>query len=164
MALASADGIPTNPTAPMYKVGNVTEMINNGLATATKIRATGVGTKQLAFDLAGTTLWAHDHNNCWWSKVDTSTGAVTDEFQGAACLRDIGGAACAAGCALVERYLSPRPQPGAQSPPVVSPSDASHRHSPRQFGLRTTQEPIGLMQMGVSRLSHLPVGLVYLRP
>jgi len=101
-----------------------------------------VGTKQLAFDLAGTTLWAHDHNNCWWSKVDTSTGAVTDEFQGAACLRDIGGAACAAGCALVERYLSPRPQPGAQSPPVVSPSDASHRHSPRQFGLRTTHSSI----------------------
>jgi hypothetical protein len=31
-------------------------MIDTGSATATKIRATGVDTKQLAFDLAGTTL------------------------------------------------------------------------------------------------------------
>ena len=35
---------------------NVTAMIDTGSATATKIRATGVDTKQLAFDLAGATL------------------------------------------------------------------------------------------------------------
>jgi hypothetical protein len=76
----------------MFAVGDVAAMIASGSATAVKLRATGVGTKQLSFDQEGTTLWAHDHNTCKWGTVNTATGAVTDVFQGSVCLRDIGGA------------------------------------------------------------------------
>ena len=98
LAPASVDGIPANPMAPMYVVNNVNAMIAAGSATATELRHTGVDTKQLSFDKAGTTLWAHDHNTCRWGTVDTATGAVTDVFQGPACLRDIGGAAAPCTC------------------------------------------------------------------
>ena len=93
LGLASVDGAPANPTAPLYEVADVAAMISASSATATKIRATGVDTKQLAFDQAGTTLWTHDHNTCMWGTMDVTTGLVTDVFQGPACLRDIGGAA-----------------------------------------------------------------------
>ena len=49
---------PIRPCRVQGVTENVTAMIDTGSATATKIRATGVDTKQLAFDLASTTLWA----------------------------------------------------------------------------------------------------------
>jgi len=96
LALRSQVGSPASPTAPLYMV-NVNDMLLTGSATATKIRATGVSTRQLSFDVLGTTLWAHDHNTGMWGTMNTTDGSVTDVFQGPA-LRDIGGAAQPCAC------------------------------------------------------------------
>lgn len=96
LAPKSQVGSPYNTTAPLYSV-DVNELFNSGTAPATKVRATGVSTRQLSFDVPGTTLWTHDHNTGTWGTMDTADGTVTNMFQGPA-LRDIGGAASACPC------------------------------------------------------------------